>query len=114
MMLTNDNFVENRRHQRYRCSGKLIITQFNKNCIRKAELVDFSQEGLGFVSQFDLKPGNHLFMRVESEFLKIHTPDCEFKVRSVSVAEVKWCLEKPKGDYPPYVIGVKYVFPGYR
>ena len=113
-MPTKDNFVENRRHQRFRCSGRLMYTQFNTDRFRAAELVDFSQEGLGFVSQFYLKPRSHLFIRVDNTSFKIHASDCEFRVRSVAVAEVKWCREKADRHSPLYVTGVKYLYPGYR
>lgn len=101
---------ERRRTQRYHCSGRLTYTQLTKGTYREAELVDYSEEGLCFKSNFELKPGNYILIRVQSESVRTKRNVCEVNVRSVSVVEIKWCYEKHDGQNLFYFIGAKYPF----
>jgi hypothetical protein len=110
MTVIHNILNERRTSQRYRCNGQLKYAQLAKGNFREAELVDYSEEGLCFKSNFELKPGNYIFIRVQTESVRTNRTDCDVKVRSVSVVEIKWCYEKHDGHNCFYLIGAKYPF----
>ena len=66
-----------------------------------------------FKSNFFLQPGAVVYIRLK----KFHpnnsgTGFCD-ELRSVTLAEVKWCDEERYADVFPYGIGVKYYEPDY-
>ena len=110
MTVIQNRLNERRTSQRYRCHGQLKYTQLTKGIYRDAELVDYSREGLCFKSNFELKPGNYIFIRVQTESVRTNRTDCDVKARSVSVVEIKWCNEAHDGHDLLYLFGAKYLF----
>jgi hypothetical protein len=110
MTVMHNILNERRTSPRYRCNGHLTYTQLTKGICREAELVDYSEEGLCFKSNFDLKPGNYIFIRVQTTSVRTKRTGCKVKVRSISVVEIKWCHEMYDGHSLFYLIGAKYPF----
>jgi hypothetical protein len=78
-----------------------------------AKTTNHSREGINFVSDFPLKTGANIYVRVDYDSHDDHRSgicDCG-KVRQIGLAKVKWCREI-SGDYGSfYNIGLKYKEP---
>jgi hypothetical protein len=103
-------FMEKRAKRR--CSFEAVVTcaHFNSDRFYRAKTTNHSRDGLHFESDFPLKPGSGIYIRVEN-----YTPDasipkncCCGGLRRVALAEVKWCKEMPGKDEGYYQIGLKY------
>ena len=101
--------VEQRTSDRTVCTGCVRFTRLNREETVAAELIDFSEEGLGFISAVELKPGCSLRVQVEhAESTGCKSCACRL-ARSIGIVEVKWC--HPVGDRwnTVYAAGVKYL-----
>jgi hypothetical protein len=91
------------------CSGWIRFARFDEEETVAANLIDFSAEGLGFFSTAELKPGSALRVQVEH----VETagsglfPCC--LVRSLGIAEVKWCRAVGDRWHTVYAAGAKYL-----
>jgi hypothetical protein len=103
---------QNERRAYKRCSYQtpVICAHFNSDRFYHAKTTNHSQEGINFVSDFPLKTGASIYVRVDYDSHDDHQPgicDCG-GARQLGLAEVKWCREMP-GDYGSYYkIGLKY------
>ena len=72
--------------------------------------VQRSEDGINFFSDFPLKSGDSIYVRIDSYLSEGHligTGDCR-GARKMGMAEVKWC-EEIHGAYDGfYSIGLKY------
>ena len=68
---------------------------------------------MSFKSGLFLKPGTTVYIRLVK--VNSHGSDSGVyqEIRSVALAEVKWCNEQPSANESSYNVGVKYVEPGY-
>ena len=101
--------AERRTSSRTACTGFVQLTRIHREESMTAELTDFSNEGLGFVSAVEYKPGSSL--RVQLETVE-STGSERFAYRldrSVGIVEVKWC--RPTGNRwdRAYATGVKFL-----
>ena len=74
-----------------------------------ADLLDLSEDGLGFLSTAELKLGSSLWVRVEHAEWEGTKRLAKPPVKSLGIVEVKWC--RPVGDRwnEKYATGVKYL-----
>jgi hypothetical protein len=107
--------VPNERRTNKRCSFQtpVICAHFNSDRFYHAKTANHSQDGINFVSDFPLKSGANIYVRVDYYSHDDHQSgvcDCG-GMRQIGLAEVKWCREIP-GDYGSYYkIGLKYQMP---
>lgn len=101
--------AEQRTSDRTVCTGCVRFTRLNREETVAAELIDFSEEGLGFISTVELKPGCSLRVQVEHAESAGGESFGSRLARSIGIVEVKWC--RPVGDrwYTEYAAGVKYL-----
>ncbi len=100
--------TENRACRRHSYTVPIVFSYFNNEHCFEAQTLNHSAEGMCFESSFSVNPGATLYIRV----LKFNS-DGSFNsgcgiLRSVTLAEVKWCSEIPNLNKPFYGIGVKY------
>jgi hypothetical protein len=100
--------AEKRVHERHSFSADIAFSYFNKKPSYNAHTLNLGTGGMCFKSDLFLRPGATVFIRVK----KTHpngscTGFCE-GLRSLTLAEIKWCKKEPDKDDPDYGVGVKY------
>ena len=105
--------VEKRRNERQSASAPIVLSYFNKEECFKAQTLNHCPGGVCFKSEVYLKPGAAILFRVNS--FDLNDPCCNNcgGLRSISLAEVKWCSDVLNPKIPSYKIGVKYYEPAY-
>jgi hypothetical protein len=107
--------TEKRIDKRHDCDTTIEWTQFNliaSNYARpmfyRGRAVNFSESGLYFETNYPLKPGITLLFRIEVSRCKAsNSEDCEC-LRSISLADVKWCRDLVKNGESYFGIGARY------
>ncbi|UCH22888.1 MAG: hypothetical protein JSU83_06680 [Deltaproteobacteria bacterium] len=98
-----------------RCYYEAFVTcaYFNSDRFYRAKTTNHSKHGLFFESDFSLKPGASIYIRVDN-----HLPEASGsgicgcgRIRSLAIAEVKWCKELEGLDGSHYGVGLKYYAP---
>lgn len=108
------DYIEKRACRRNNYIASITCTYFNSDRFYSAKTTNHSKEGLHFESNFPLKPGASVYIRVEDLSLDASgsTKVSNYSgLRSLSLAEVRWCKETPDpaGNY--YKVGLKYYKP---
>jgi hypothetical protein len=106
-------YVEKRASKRCRYEAVVTCAYFNSDRFYRAKTTNHSREGIYFESDFPLKPGSDIFIRVESYTPNVFVPKvcCCGGIRRIALAEVKWCKELPGAGDCHYRIGLKYYEP---
>ena len=105
--------IEKRENNRQAATASIVFSYFNKNYLYGAEALNYCSSGMCFKSNLVLQPGASIYIRVKKYSPNGSGPNGSRGLRSVSLAEVKWCKEISAGDAPYYGIGVKYYDPVY-
>ncbi len=105
--------AEKRASERHCFAADIMVSYFNKKHSYNAEILNLGMGGICFKSSLFLLPGATVYIRL----MKIHpngscSDFCE-GLRSVALAEVKWCNEMLDAETFPYSIGAKYYGPVY-
>jgi hypothetical protein len=105
--------VEKRTSERHCFSADIAFSYFNNESSHNAQILNIGSGGMCFKSNLFLQPGATIIVRLE----QIHpngfcSGSCE-GLRSVTLAEVKWCHEAPNVEALFYGVGVKYFEIGY-
>ena len=95
-----------------RCSHQASVTRahFNSDRFYHVEATNHSEDGINFFSDFPLKSGDSIYVRIDSYLSEGHligTGGCR-GVRKIGEAEVKWSKEIPGANDGFYSIGLKY------
>jgi hypothetical protein len=105
--------TEKRTFDRHYCSVPIAFSYFNKEHRFEARTNNYSAGGMYFKSSLFLKPGATVYIRIEDFNSDNSCTSICYGLRSVSLAEVKWCDEKSDTDVLSYGVGVKYFEPYY-
>jgi len=99
---------EKRQEQRYNCDAIIKWSYFNRRDFYIAEVKNLSTSGLYFVSSHPVLPSSTLVIRTEN-FNPNHskTKDHIF-LRTIYVADIKWCQEFVKNNSYYYGVGVRF------
>ena len=105
--------AEKRAYERYDYTADIAFSYFNKEQSYNAEIVNLGMGGMCFKSNMRLQPGATVYIRLINTHLNgTCSGSCE-GLRSVTLAEVKWCSDLPGASLLPYGVGVKYFNPIY-
>lgn len=105
--------AEKRACDRLGYAADITFSYFNKTHFHGAQILNLGEGGMCFKSNLRLQPGATVYIR-----LKRTNPNgtcsgsCE-GLRSVTLAEVKWCSELSGATALSYGVGVKYFNPVY-
>ncbi len=91
--------------------ASIVYAPFNTSNYHTAEVIDVGQKGMCFRSGAPLKPGAVVFIRMENYSGMIPNIRAEARLRTVTLAEVKWCRELYRKFEILYDIGVMYLPP---
>jgi hypothetical protein len=100
--------AEKRAYERHSFTADIVFSYFNKERFYNAQAMNLGTGGMCFKSDLFLLPGATVFIRLT----KIH-PKCSCTgfwegLRSVTLAEIKWCRKEPDKEDSDYGVGVKY------
>lgn len=108
-----NSYEERRACERSSCAADIAFSYFNGKHYYEAQTLDLCSGGMSFNSSLFLKPGTTVYIRL----VKVNSQGSEsglcHDIRSVALAEVKWCNELPGANESSYNVGVKYVEPDY-
>ncbi len=102
--------IERRAYERCSHQASATCAYFNSDRFYHVEATNHSEDGINFFSDFPLKLGASIYVRIDSyspEGHLIGTGGCR-GVRKIGVAEVKWCKEIPGAYDAFYSIGLKF------
>jgi hypothetical protein len=107
--------TEKRIERRQACEAMIKWTQFNRIAFNygqeiyyHAKVLNFSKSGLYFETEYPLKPGMTILFRIEVSCCKAsNLEDCEC-LRTISLADVKWCRDLVKNGESYFGIGARY------
>ena len=106
-------YVENRANKRKDIALPVVFSYFNKEKCFEAQALNHCPGGVCFKSEVFLKPGAAIFLRVNYFDANNRNSKNHGGIRSVSIAEVKWCSEILDSKVSSYKIGVKYYEPAF-
>ena len=103
--------IEKRACERWNHTALIAFSYFNQEPSFDTQTLNHCLDGMCFKSSFFLQPGTSLFIRVIKFNPDGSSTDLSEGLRSVSLAEVKWCSEVPGDKASQFLIGVKYFAP---
>ena len=101
------NTHEKRRTRRHNVETPILCSYFNMPASASARTINFSRDGMYFVSDMSFHPGSAVFIRAKNDSSHQNMPENTEGLRQTTLAEVRWCKqvsEKPTH----YEVGVKY------
>jgi len=105
--------IEKRACERRNHTSRIAWSIFNQESSFDTQTLNHGLCGMCFKSSFPLQPGATLCIRVKKFNPDVSSTGLTEGLRSVTLAEVKWCSEVPGENTSQYVIGVKYFAPAY-
>jgi PilZ domain len=105
--------AEKRACERHYCAADIAFSYFNKTHSYHAEILNVGLNGMCFKSNLRLQPGSTVCIRLTKPQRNGSCSGLCEGLRSVTLAEVKWCSELPRANALPYGVGVKYFNPVY-
>jgi hypothetical protein len=108
-----ESSTDKRACERRSYAAPAAFSYFNKEQFYEAQTINHCAGGLRFKSEVFLQPGATVFIKVK----KLHPNDsgsdgCQ-GLRSVTLAEVKWCKAFTDETEPFYEVGARYYEPDY-
>ena len=104
---------ESRASERQDYTTPIVFSYSNKKHLFNAQTLNHCAGGVGFKPNVFLQPGITLYIRVKELHLNgSYTGRCK-GLRSVTLAEVKWCKEISDSDRFSDVLGTKHFQPDY-
>lgn len=104
---------EKRHDERRQHVAPISFSYFNKEPFFDAQTFNCGWGGMCFKSNFFLKAGTIVCIRSKNSNPNGFGIGVAEGLRSMTLAEVKWCREIHDGDVPAYGVGVRYFPPIY-
>ncbi len=104
---------EKRTFERHSLRADVTFSHFNTKPSYFAQIMNLGPGGMCFNSGLFVKPGALICIYLKKIYSEASGKDFCEGLRSVTLAEVKWCSEFPVGDRAHYRVGVKYFAPAY-
>ena len=98
---------EKRQTRRYTVEAPILCSYFNMPISANAKTINFSQDGMYFVSDMGFHTGATVIIQAKNDSPHQKLPENTEGMRQTTLAEVRWCrqvTEKPTH----YQVGVKY------
>ena len=103
---------ERRQTARFHCDGEITIERpFAIGRKTSARLVDFSEQGLCFLSQKAFTPGTDLMVRMSMENYRHLSSDASCQPPTMGLVTVKWCEDGTRQGLPIHKIGAMNLVP---
>jgi hypothetical protein len=98
---------EKRRTSRYTVEAPILCSYFNVTDSVNAKTINFSQDGMYFISEKEFYPGAAVLIRSKNDNPHQNIPKNTDGMRQTTLAEVRWCRRAPEKP-THYQVGVKY------
>lgn len=111
-MTANRESHENRKYRRSKVRWPLIYSPFSSSYVPSVDATasNCSDLGLCFRSPYPLCEGQYVFIRTRPEFpASVSDEPPAVRLKSHSLAQVRWCMIESFADTPVYSIGVEYL-----
>ena len=105
--------AEKRVCDRHGYAADIAFSYFNQASSFGAQTLNLGAGGMCFKSNLRLQPGATVYIRLKKTHPNGTGSESREGLRSVTLAEVKWCSEQPGATALPYGVGVKYFSPVY-
>jgi len=100
---------DRRSEKRFDCEAKIKCSYFNKDRFFDAKILNCSPNGNYFETAHEIKPGSTILIRSGTLFSKIIRCDYPFCLRTVYLAEVKWCNKSSENGDSYFGVGVRHL-----
>jgi len=109
-MIANKALATEKRRveERYNCEARIKWSYFNKGRFYDAKILNLSRNGIYFETPHEIKPGTTILIRVETLPTNILRSEECLCLRTVSLADVKWCSESSKDGFSNFGVGVRH------
>lgn len=98
---------ERRKTARFPCEGVITLElPFGRSRKTEARLVDFSEQGLCFLSQKAFTPETDLMAWISMESYRHLSADSGCQPRTMGLVTVKWCQDSTWQGVPVHKMGV--------
>ena len=108
-----ESYTDKRDSERRSHAAPITFSYFNKAHFYEAQTLNHGDGGVCFKSNVLLQPGATVYIRVKKNYPNGACSGDYRGLRSVTLAEVKWCNEFLNEAEPFYEIGAKYYEPEY-
>ena len=98
-----------RMEKRYDCEAKIKWFYFNKDRFFDAKILNCSPNGTYFETPHEIKPGATILIRVVNLISKNMRSDDHLCLRTVSLADVKWCRNSSKEGKSYFGVGARHL-----
>lgn len=106
-------YTDKRAFERHRHTATMEFSYFNRDHYYEAQTFNHSDEGMCFKSEISLRPGAAVLIRIKDLYPNgACNGDCR-GLRSLALAEAKWCKEISNETKSFYEVGAKYYPPEY-
>ena len=99
---------EKRQNERYKCAATIKWSYFNRRDFHIAEVKNLSTNGLCFVSSHPVLPASTLVIRTENFNPHNSKTKNNIFLRTIYVADIKWCQEYKENNSYYYGVGVRF------
>ncbi len=96
--------AEKRANKRRRKYATIIYSEKSSNNYKDAIMHNSSHEGMCFTSDFPLKPGSNISVKIADALIDDLGPEA----KDGMLAEVKWCNKMGDTDVSFYGVGIEY------
>jgi len=104
-------YTDKRACRRLRNTAAIEFSYFNKGNCFEAQMLNHCDEGMCFKSKVILRPGATVCIRVKNFHPNDACVDDWRGLRSITLAEVKWCKKILDANEPFYEVGAQYYLP---
>ena len=104
---------EKRACERQHSTAPILYSYFNKERFFDAQALNHCANGMYIKSNFFLQPGTAVYIRTKIPPNSRFCSGSHQGLRSVTLAEVKWCKQVNEVNDSYYGVGVKYYEPEY-
>jgi hypothetical protein len=105
-----DTGDEKRAFQRRAYEAAITFSYFNQKITHRATLFNFSEGGFSFYSRIPIKQGTTILIKLETLSTDSGPGQTHSGLKTVSLAETRWCRKIPESLGIQYEIGAKFFF----
>jgi hypothetical protein len=99
---------EKRKARRHAQQLPLVMSIFNRDDLFSAQMLNYSQDGVGVETGQRILPGTSLHLRIDAgPAATVGGVACHC-FRTTSLGEVKWCQARGQDHLPRYIIGIRF------
>jgi len=100
--------MEQRGSTRYDQDASVSCCYFNSPDPCSGKLINYSKRGMCFETNGQFREKTTVMVRLNLDSWAAIDPETFEGLRTISIAEVRWCVAVADGNNPRYEIGIQY------